>query len=73
MALYDEWQEARRAEASGLDNGTRSSYMEWLMERQVLGTRTLIRLILDVMAEANAEPAEEGEDEPEDADGADPE
>lgn len=68
MALRDEWDEARRAEASGMPTGTRSTYLEWLMERMVLGQRALLRLMVDI---ANT-PDEEAADEPENEDGADP-
>lgn len=69
MALRDEWDEARRAEASGLPDGTRSTYMEWLMERMVMGQRVLARVLIDAVTE---EPEGEVPDESEDEDGADP-
>lgn len=74
--LFAEWQEARQREASGMDNGTRSTYIEWLGEQQVL----LLRQILASQAgffpnqyeQYQAGFGEGGSDEPEDQDGADP-
>lgn len=68
MALRDEWDEARRAEASGMPTGTRSTYLEWLMERMVLGQRASLRLLV---AMANVPDGEVEDAGAEDEDGAD--
>lgn len=68
MALFDEWRAARAAEASGLDNGTRATYMEWLMERLVISNRALLRVMIGAAAVE-----EDAHHESEDTDRADPE
>lgn len=62
MTLREEYMQAVKLEASGAVGGTRSTYLEWLMERQVILLAASMRL------RAGGE-----DDEPEDADGADPE
>ena len=67
MTLYEEYRKEVALQASGVAGGTRSTYIEWLNEREVVLLGELLRI-------AYGEPADEGVgDEPEDEDGADPE